>query len=60
MPKLTGNCLCGAVSFEAEGDITMQGNCHCTDCQQISGSAFATLVLWERAYPAAIQCLCEL
>lgn len=44
MPKLTGNCLCGQVSFEAEGDIAMQGNCHCTDCQQISGSAFATLV----------------
>jgi len=44
MPKLTGNCLCGAVSFEADGDIAMQGNCHCTDCQQISGSPFATLV----------------
>ena len=44
MPKLTGNCLCGAVSFEADGDIQFQGNCHCTDCQQISGSTFATLV----------------
>ncbi len=44
MPKLTGNCLCGAVSFEANGDIQMQGNCHCTDCQQISGSNFATLL----------------
>ncbi|MDA8708677.1 GFA family protein [Hellea sp.] len=44
MPKLTGNCLCGAVSFEADGDIAMQANCHCTDCQQISGSPFATLV----------------
>ncbi|WP_409432216.1 GFA family protein [Litorimonas sp. RW-G-Af-16] len=44
MPKLTGHCLCGQVSFEADGDIVMQGNCHCTDCQQVSGSAFATLV----------------
>lgn len=44
MPKLTGNCLCGAISFEADGDIQMQGNCHCTDCQQISGSSFATLL----------------
>ena len=44
MPKLTGNCLCGAVSFEADGDIQMQGNCHCTDCQQVSGSSFATLL----------------
>ena len=44
MPKLTGNCLCGNVTFEADGDIVMQGNCHCTDCQQVSGSPFATLV----------------
>lgn len=49
MPKLTGNCLCGAVSFEADGDIAMQGNCHCTDCQQISGSAFATLLFVKDA-----------
>ncbi|WP_026940799.1 GFA family protein [Hellea balneolensis] len=47
MPKLTGNCLCGAVRFEADGDIAMQGNCHCTDCQQVSGSPFATLVFME-------------
>lgn len=44
MPKLTGNCLCGAVTFLADGDILMQGNCHCTDCQQVSGSAYATLL----------------
>lgn len=44
MPKLTGSCLCGSVSFLADGDIAMQGNCHCTDCQQVSGSAYATLL----------------
>ncbi|NNE56935.1 MAG: GFA family protein [Hellea sp.] len=44
MTILTGNCLCGQVSFEADGDITMMGNCHCTDCQQITGAGFATLV----------------
>jgi len=44
MTKLSGNCLCGQVSFEANGDIAMQGNCHCTDCQQVSGSPFATLL----------------
>jgi len=47
MPKLTGNCLCGQVSFEADGDIAMQGNCHCTDCQQVSGSTFATIVFMK-------------
>lgn len=44
MPKLTGNCLCGQVNYEADGEIAMQGNCHCTDCQQTSGSPFATLL----------------
>ncbi len=44
MPKLTGNCLCGNVSFKADGDIMMQGNCHCLDCQQVTGAAYATLV----------------
>ena len=48
MTTLTGQCLCGQVSFKAEGDITMQGNCHCTDCQQVSGSAYATLVFMRK------------
>ena len=47
MAKLTGNCLCGNVSFVAEGDIALQANCHCTDCQQTSGSPFATLLFMQ-------------
>lgn len=49
MPKLTGNCLCGNVSFEADGDIAMQANCHCSDCQQVTGAAFATLVFMSES-----------
>lgn len=44
MPKLTGQCLCGQVQFESTGDIVFQGNCHCKDCRQVTGAAFATLV----------------
>jgi len=47
MPKLTGNCLCGAVSFEADGEPAFQANCHCKDCRQMSGSPFATLVFMQ-------------
>ena len=49
MPKLTGNCLCGAVSFEADGKPAFQANCHCKDCRQITGSPFATLVFMQQS-----------
>jgi len=48
MTKLSGQCLCGDVKFSADGDIMMQGNCHCTDCRQSSGAAFATLVFMKQ------------
>jgi len=47
MTKLSGQCLCGDVKYSAEGEIIFQANCHCTDCRQSSGSAFATLVFMQ-------------
>ncbi len=49
MTKLTGQCLCGDIKFEADGDIAMMGNCHCTDCQQVSGSAYGTLIFMNES-----------
>lgn len=49
MPKLTGGCLCGQISFEADGDIAIMANCHCKDCKQITGAAFATLIFMNEA-----------
>ncbi len=49
MPKFTGNCLCGAVSFEADGKPSFQANCHCKDCRQVTGAAYATLVFMNEA-----------
>ena len=49
MPKLTGKCLCGEISFEADGDIPVMANCHCTACRQSTGSAFATLMFMKQS-----------
>lgn len=44
MSQFTGNCLCGQVSYKAEGEPMFQANCHCTDCRKATGASFATLV----------------
>lgn len=32
-----GSCLCGAVRFEIEGDLTAPSACHCTKCRKHTG-----------------------
>lgn len=35
--KIEGGCYCGALRFRAEGDPLFRGQCHCRECQYISG-----------------------
>jgi hypothetical protein len=37
---LRGGCMCGAVAYSTSDDFKYAGYCHCTDCQQFSGSLF--------------------
>jgi hypothetical protein len=37
--SLTGRCYCGAVTYESEGAPGFKGQCHCRECQYISGGA---------------------
>jgi len=37
----TGRCLCGAVTYELDGDLIATAICHCEHCQRQSGGAFS-------------------
>ena|SRR5581483_1674071 len=38
----TGSCLCGAVTYEVQGQLAPVQLCHCSMCRRASGSAFAS------------------
>lgn len=40
--KLEGKCLCGEVVFEVEESFKAFYQCHCKQCQTLTGSAFAS------------------
>jgi hypothetical protein len=37
--KLEGGCYCGKIRYEAEGKPMMKAQCHCRECQYISGGS---------------------
>ncbi|WP_065979704.1 MULTISPECIES: GFA family protein [Pseudoalteromonas] len=43
--QITGRCHCGEVTYQAQVDESKVFNCHCTDCQIISGAPFRTVVM---------------
>lgn len=47
--KLSGGCACGAIHYECNADPLIMLNCHCGDCQQASGSAYAAIVAVPKA-----------
>ena len=46
---LKGGCMCGALRYEVSAPPVMVYNCHCTNCQKISGAAFNTSVIIAEA-----------
>jgi hypothetical protein len=47
MMKVTGGCHCGAISYEAEVEPQKVVICHCSACQQLSGSPFRAVAFTE-------------
>ena len=49
--EITGGCYCGEVRYEAKGDALVKVQCHCRECQYISGgSPNVTMGMPEAAF----------
>lgn len=46
--SLSGQCLCGSVSYSASVEPVMAGNCHCVDCKKSSGSGYAPTLFFPK------------
>lgn len=42
--KTNGGCLCGQLRYAIDGVPSFQYNCHCRDCQRMSGAAYLPIV----------------
>jgi hypothetical protein len=49
MPRAKGRCLCGALTYEIDGEIDGIWMCHCSLCQKASGSTGLAIVIVPRA-----------
>jgi len=45
--RIDGQCHCGRVTYEAEIDPQKVSICHCTDCQQLTGSPYRVTVICD-------------
>jgi len=44
---LMGECLCGSIKFSVKDSFRAFYQCHCKQCQQLTGSAFASNILTD-------------
>ena len=42
-----GACLCGEIHYRTSDEPVFSANCHCTDCQQVSGSPYAPVMMFS-------------
>ena len=48
MTKFQGGCVCGAVRYECDADPLVMFNCHCSDCQHVSGGGYLAVMYFPK------------
>ncbi|HEY3799683.1 MAG TPA: GFA family protein [Caulobacteraceae bacterium] len=49
MATIKGSCLCGAVTYEAQGDPMFVGHCGCQSCQKTTGSGHSSVAAFPES-----------
>ncbi len=44
---IAGGCHCGAVRYEASGDVLTHALCHCTDCRRSAGAPMVGWTMYQ-------------
>jgi len=44
-PRHTGGCECGAIRYECSAAPIVMFNCHCRECQRVTGGPYTPVVL---------------
>jgi hypothetical protein len=53
--EVEGGCYCGSVRYKTEGDPLFKAQCHCRECQYVSGGSPAVVMGMPEAGFAYIQ-----
>jgi len=46
---ISGSCLCGAVAYEVDGELSAIAHCHCATCRKAHGAAFSSVANTPKA-----------
>jgi hypothetical protein len=46
---LTGECYCGSVKYQLDGDLIRMYCCHCRTCRKVTGASFSTTAVIDPA-----------
>src|SRR5688572_12347229 len=53
--RITGQCFCGAIRIELEGEPVAMGFCHCSSCRAWAAAPVNAFTLWSPDHLKVVQ-----